>query len=59
MRRFLDLVHQPLHFNYSVGLRLPWLQRLMSFFVYLPPAFLGFSAALFADAAHAWLAQLG
>lgn len=36
--------HQPLHFNYSVGLRLPWLQRLMSFFVYLPPAFLGFSA---------------
>lgn len=35
--------HQPRHFNYSVGLRLPWLQRLSSVLIYLPPAALGFS----------------
>ncbi len=35
--------HQAEHFNYSVGLRLPWWHKLTSFWIVVPPALLGFA----------------
>jgi len=35
--------HQAEHFNYSVGLRLPWWHKFTSFWIVVPPALLGFS----------------
>jgi sterol desaturase/sphingolipid hydroxylase (fatty acid hydroxylase superfamily) len=36
--------HQSEHFNYSVGLRQAWFHKLSAFWIYIPPAFLGFSS---------------
>jgi len=36
--------HQSEHYNYSVGLRQAWFHKLTAFWIYIPPAFLGFSA---------------
>jgi sterol desaturase/sphingolipid hydroxylase (fatty acid hydroxylase superfamily) len=35
--------HQAEHYNFSVGLRMPWWHKLTAFWIYLPPALLGFS----------------
>lgn len=35
--------HQSEHYNFSVGLRMPWWHKLTSFWILIPPALLGFS----------------
>ena len=36
--------HQAEHYNFSVGLRMPWWHKFTAFWIYIPPALLGFSA---------------